>query len=280
MSNGYIPQRAMFIYAHPDDIEFSVAGTAAKWAKYGCEVTYILLTDGNVGSHEEGMTTERCADIRRAEQQAAADIAGVRHCIFLGYHDGLLQPTLELRKELVRLIRKYRPNVVVCGDPTVYFPSDSYINHPDHRAAATAAVEAVFPASEMALLYPDLLADGYAPHKVNYVYVSNPGAANYYVDISETMDTKLNALRAHVSQLGDWDPNERIRGWNKEVGSKVGFAYAEGFRRITLKEDEPEPEPQSAAEPTPESAQDDEPVEATAPEPAPTPPDPHQLDEE
>lgn len=274
MSNAYIPQRAMFIYAHPDDIEFSVAGTAAKWAKYGCQVVYILLTDGNVGSHEEGMTTERCADIRRAEQQAAAAAAGVQDCIFLGYHDGLLQPTLELRKELVRLIRHYKPNVVVCGDPTVYFPSDSYINHPDHRAAATAAVEAVFPAAEMALLYPDLLEQGYGPHKVNYVYVSNASVANYYVDISETIDTKLNALRAHVSQLGDWDPNERIRNWSKEVGSKVGFAYAEGFRRITLKEIEPEPEP------TPESAQDDEPVEATEPDVATAAPDPHQHDAE
>jgi LmbE family N-acetylglucosaminyl deacetylase len=196
------------------------------------------LTDGNVGSHVEGMTTEMCADIRRAEQRAAAEVAGVKEVVFLGLHDGLLQPTLELRKELVRLIRKYRPNAVVCGDPTVYFPSETRINHPDHRAAATAVVEAVFPAAEMGLLYPDLLAEGYPPHKVNYVYVSNPHEANYYVDTSETVDTKIAAFRQHKSQLEEWDPEEPIKSWNATVGKKVGFAYAEAFRRITLKEPE------------------------------------------
>lgn len=236
MSQRYIPERAIFIYAHPDDIEFGVAGTAALWAKYGCEVTYVVITDGNVGSHEEEMTPGRIAEIRRAEQRAAAEVAGAKHCLFLGYHDGLLQPSLELRKDLVRLIRQFKPNVVVCGDPTVYFPNNARINHPDHRAAATAAIDAVFPASEMRLLYPDLIADGLMPHKVNYVYVSNPQEANYYVDTSETIDLKIAALRQHKSQLGDWDPEKGIREWNSLTGSKVGFKFAEGFRRIVLKE--------------------------------------------
>jgi LmbE family N-acetylglucosaminyl deacetylase len=228
----------MFMYAHPDDIEFGVAGTAALWARHGSEVYYVLMTDGNVGSHAEGMTTEMCADIRRAEQLAAAEEAGVKEVIFLGLHDGLLQPSLELRKELVRLIRRYRPNAIVCGDPTVYFPSETRINHPDHRAAATAVVEAVFPAAEMGLLYPDLLAEGFAPHKVNYVYISAPHDANYYVDTSSTIDVKIAALRRHKSQLEDWDPEEPIKSWNATVGKKVGFAFAEAFRRITLKEPE------------------------------------------
>ncbi len=233
MSNTYIPERAMLIYAHPDDIEFSVAGTAALWAKNGAELIYVVLTDGNAGSHEKGMTREKLAQMRRAEQRAAADVVGAR-CIFLGYDDGLLQPTLELRKRLVRLIREHKPNVVVCGDPTMFFPSETYINHPDHRAAAQAALDAVFPAAEMPLLYPDLDAEGLLPHKVNYVYVSFGQNPNTYVDISQTIDLKMEALRQHKSQLGDWDPEERLKKWSSETGKKVGFAYAEAFKRITL----------------------------------------------
>jgi len=235
MSNFYVPECAMFIFAHPDDVEFSGSGTAARWTQAGSDVIYVVITDGNVGSHEEGMTATRIAEIRRAEQEAAARVAGVQTCIFLGYHDGLLQPTLELRKDLVRLIRQHRPNVVICGDPSVYFPNNERINHPDHRAAATAAIDATFPAAEMPLLYPELEADGLSPHKVNYVYVSSWQEANYYVDISETIDLKIEALRQHESQFDDWDPEEPIKEWAAKIGQKVGFAYAEAFRRITLK---------------------------------------------
>lgn len=238
MQHNDIPGRAMLIYAHPDDIEFSAAGTAARWAKGGCEVTYVVITDGNVGSHEEGMTPVRIAEIRRSEQEAAAEVAGAQQCIFLGYHDGLLQPTLELRKDLVRLIRQYKPDVVICGDPTVYFPSNTRINHPDHRAAATAAIDAVFPAAEMPLLYPELEADGLTPHKVSYVLVSNPAEATFFVDISDTIEIKLKALAEHRSQLGDWDPQEPIRTWAAETGKRVGFTYAEAFRLITLRSED------------------------------------------
>lgn len=234
MSTTFIPERALFIYAHPDDIEFSVAGTAAKWARYGSQLLYVVLTDGNVGSHEDGMTAAKLAEIRRVEQTAAAQVVGAE-VLFLGYPDGFLEPTLALRKELVRLIRRYKPNVVVCGDPTVYFPSGTRINHPDHRAAAQAALDAVFPACEMTLLYPDLAAEGLVGHKVNYVYVSNPHEADYYVDISDTIDLKIEALRRHASQLGDWDPAQPLKEWSAGVGRKVGFKHAEAFRRITLK---------------------------------------------
>ena len=226
MSSKYVPERAMFIYAHPDDIEFGVAGTAAKWIKAGSEITYVLLTDGNVGSHQDGISP--------AEQTAAADVVGAK-CVFLGHDDGLLQPTLEIRKELVRLIRRYRPVAVVCGDPTLYFPSDSYINHPDHRAAAQVALDAVFPASEMSMLYPDLADEGLSGHKVNFVYVNWGQGNNVYIDISDSIDLKIEALRQHKSQLGEWDPEDRIREWNSDIGKKVGFEYAEAFRRITLK---------------------------------------------
>ncbi len=232
----YIPQRAMFIFAHPDDIEFGVAGTAAKWTQHGSDVVYVLITDGNVGSHVEGHTAAEVAQIRRGEQTAAAEVVGAR-CVFLGYHDGLLQPTLELRKDLVRQIRTHRPNVVVCGDPSVYFPSDSYINHPDHRAAAQAALDAVFPAAEMNLLYPDLAAEGLTGHKVNHVYVHWGQEPNVFVDISETIDLKIEALQKHVSQIGEWDVEKNLRDWAAGTGKRVGFGYAEAFRRITLKPD-------------------------------------------
>lgn len=235
MTDFYVPETSMFIFAHPDDIEFGVAGTAARWAAAGGRVIYVLLTDGNVGSHEDGMTAVELAAIRRAEQTAAAEVVGAE-CIFLGHDDGFLQPTLELRKELVRLIREHRPNVVVCNDPTNFFPSDFYINHPDHRAAGQAVLDAVFPAAEMTLLYPDLAADGLVGHKVNYVYVTFSQRVNYYVDISDTIDLKIEALHKHTSQLGGWDPAERLREWSAEAGKKVGFQYAEGFWRITLKD--------------------------------------------
>ncbi len=243
MSSAYVPQTAMFIFAHPDDIEFGVAGTAALWARAGARVIYVVITDGNVGSHEAGMTAERLAEIRRAEQTAAGEVAGAE-CVFLGYHDGFLQPSLELRKDLVRLIRQYKPDAVVCTDPTNFFPSDNYINHPDHRAAGTAALDAVFPAAEMTLLYPDLAAEGLVGHKVSYVFITFSERANYYVDITDTIDLKIDALHKHVSQLGDWDPAPMLREWAAESGKKVGFAFAEGFYRITLKAVELPSEPQ------------------------------------
>lgn len=248
--NEYIPERAMLIFAHPDDIEFGTAGTAAKWAKYGSEVTYVVLTDGNIGSREEGMTAEKLAEIRRREQSEAAEVAGVARCLFMGEPDGRLQPTLELRKKLVRLIRQYKPNVVICGDPQ-FFYSDGYINHPDHRNAGQVAMEAVFPSGDSPLLFPELVEEGYEPHKVNYVYISfGRREANMYIDITETVDIKIAALRKHVSQLGDWDPEQRVRSWTAESGQKVGYAHAEGFYRIVLQEveDKKEPEPETEIE--------------------------------
>ena len=233
----------MFIFAHPDDIEFGVAATAARGSRDGCRVVYVVITDGNVGSHEAGMTAERLAQIRRAEQTAAGEVVGAE-CVYLGYHDGFLQPTLELRKDLVRLIRQYKPDAVVCGFLTDTAPTENYTNHPDHRAAATAALDAVFPAAEMSLLYPDLAAEGLAGHKVDSVFVTFGERVNYYVDITDTLDLKIAALKKHVSQLNEWDPSDMLRQWAAETGKKVGFAFAEGFFRITLKAVETPTEPQ------------------------------------
>lgn len=233
----------MFIFAHPDDIEFGVAGTAAKWAMHGCEVTYVVLTDGNVGSHDPDMTREQLGKIRRQEQTAAANVAKATRCIFLGYDDGSLEPTQALRKQLVKLIRQHKPNAVVCGDPNMYFRGER-LNHPDHRAAARAALEAVFPACEMRLLYPEFEAEGIEPHKVNFVYVSTDQELNHYVDVSESLETKLLALKEHKSQLGDNDYSDRMRERAATIGKQVGLAYAEAFRRFTIT---PLPEPKEEA---------------------------------
>ena len=242
MSN-YIPERAMFIFAHPDDIEFSVAGTAAKWAKHGCETTYVVITDGNAGSHEPGMTRGEIGHIRREEQTAAAQVAGAANCIFLGYDDGSLEPSLELRKDLVKLIRQYKPNAIVCGDPNMFFRGER-LNHPDHRAAARAALDAAFPTCEMRLLYPEFEAEGITPHKVNFVYVSTDKELNHYEDVSESLDTKLLALKEHKSQIGDKDYSERLRDRAASIGKQVGLAYAEAFRRFTITPlPQPEEEP-------------------------------------
>lgn len=235
MIETWTPKRALFIYAHPDDVDFSAAGTAAKWARDGGEVTYVIMTDGNAGSHDPDMTKERLGRIRRAEQQAAADVGGVKTCIFMGCQDGLLTPTLPLRKRLVRIVREIRPEAVVCGDPRRYFSGDTYINHPDHRAAAHLALDAVFPAAEMNLLYPDLVEQGLRGHKVNHVYVSTREDPNCFVDIGSTLGIKIDALRQHRSQMNGWDPEPWVRERHAALGEEAGCEYAEPFRRMVLK---------------------------------------------
>lgn len=234
----YIPERAMVIMAHPDDPEFSCAGTVARWAKAGCKICYVLCTSGDVGIAEPGMTRQQAAAIREAEQREAARILGVAEVVFLREPDGMLQPTLELRKKLVREIRRFRPEVVITGDPTAFLVSDSYINHPDHRAAATAALDAVFPAAGQPNLFEELEAEGLQAHKVRKVFVTSWGQADTFINISETIDLKVQALRAHKSQIKDWDPEERIKNWAAERGKGKEMEYAEGFRVITLVDDE------------------------------------------
>lgn len=238
MGNFYVPESAMFIVAHPDDIEFSSAGTAARWVRAGARVAYVLCTSGEVGIAEKGMTKAKAAEIREAEQLAAAEMVGVKDVIFLREPDGMLQPTLDLRKKLVREIRRFKPEVVVCGDPTIVWAGDDYINHPDHRAAATAALDAVFPAAGQPNLFEELEEEGIYAFKPRKVYATSWGDADLYVNIEETIDLKIAALRAHKSQMKDWDPEEMIRQWAAERARGKEMAYAEGFRVVTLVSDE------------------------------------------
>lgn len=238
MSHQYIPESAMAIVAHPDDIEYSCAGTMARWAMAGARIVYVLCTSGDVGIDEPGMTRSQATAIREAEQLEAARITGAEDVIFLREPDGMLIPTLELRKRLVREIRRFKPEVVVCGDPTIVWAGEDYINHPDHRAAATAALDAAFPAAGQPNLFEDLAQEGLSAHKPRKVYVTTWDGADQYINIEETIDIKIQALRAHKSQMREWDPEKLVRDWATEAGKGKEMAYAEGFRVVTLVDDE------------------------------------------
>ena len=246
-NGSYIPKSALTIFAHPDDSEFTIGGTLAKWAAAGCEITMVLCTSGNVGTHDPKYTLKTLAKTREAEQQAVADFFGVKHVVFLRHDDCALEPDLILSRKLVRAIRKYKPEVVISGDPEGWFYGSNYINHPDHRAAAKAALDAVFPRAEMELFWPE---EG-PVHKVHAVYIQGAKKADVAIDISATLEKKVSALKLHQSQLGDWDPTEMITQWAQEEakaarkrakkqsqkakaddGSKL--QYAEVYRVMTL----------------------------------------------
>jgi len=234
----YIPESAMVIVAHPDDIEFSCAGTLARWVKAGTRVSYVLCTSGEVGIADAGMTKQNATEIREAEQRAAAEIVGAKEVVFLREPDGMLVATLDLRKKLVREIRRFRPEVVVTGDPTIVWAGEDYINHPDHRAAATAALDATFPAAGQPNLFEELEEEGIKAHKPRKVYVTEWSDADLYINIDESIDLKIAALRAHKSQLGDWDPEKNIREWAAERAKGKEMMYAEAFRVVSLVTDE------------------------------------------
>lgn len=234
----YVPESAMAIVAHPDDIEFSCAGTTARWAKAGARIAYLLCTSGDVGIAEPSMTRARATEIREAESRAAAEIASVHDVIFLREPDGMLEATIALRKRIVREIRRFRPEVIITGDPTVVFSSADYINHPDHRAAALAALDATFPAAGQPNLFEELAAEGLAAFKPRKVYITAWDKGDTYISIDETIDVKVAALRAHKSQMRDWDPEPMIREWSAEAAKGKEMQYAESFRVVTLVDDE------------------------------------------
>jgi LmbE family N-acetylglucosaminyl deacetylase len=237
----YIPQSAMSIHAHPDDQEFSIGGTLAKWSKAGCEIISVTITSGDSGSNDstkDGKYKPELAKLREAEQQAANDVLGIKHTVFMRYPDGELQPTLALRKELTKLIRQYKPEVVLVGNPEAWFYGNEYVNHPDHRAAAQAATEAVFPSAGTRLIFTDLLDAGYEPHNVKKLYVHGTDKPNTWVDITETIDIKVEALKKHASQIPVDEVEKWMKDWAKEDAKDKGFEYAESYRVMVLVNEE------------------------------------------
>jgi LmbE family N-acetylglucosaminyl deacetylase len=227
------PERLLVISAHPDDIEFVVAGTVAKWVRAGTEARYVVATSGDAGTHQRGVTREELAHTREAEQTAAARVVGVDTVVYLRYLDGIVQPTLDLRRDLVREIRRFKPHTVICFDPTRLYSGGSYINHPDHRAVGQAALDAISPTAAMPLSFPEHVEEGLEPHRVRQILVASSLNADTWIDISETLDLKLEALRQHVSQWdGRRDLEAVIRGWAANTGAQVGLPAAEAFLRI------------------------------------------------
>jgi LmbE family N-acetylglucosaminyl deacetylase len=227
---------AMVIMAHPDDAEFSCAGTVAKWVREGKEVVYVLCTSGDKGTSDVSQSPAELAEVRRAEQQAAGRVLGVKEIVFLGYEDGLLMSTVHLRRDLVRQIRRFKPDVVICPDPTSRWYGQQYLNHPDHRAAGDSALDAVYPSARDPHVFTELLAEGLEPHKVREIYIVSRENADTWVDISETIDQKIAALKEHASQIGD--RQSEVEKWVREGAQRMAetqdMQYAEGFKYIKL----------------------------------------------
>lgn len=223
-------KKILVAVAHHDDIEFGIGGSIAKWVKEGAEVTYVIITDGGAGSNTPGVVRSDLVAQRKQEQINAAAAVGVTDVRFLGYEDGVLQPTIELRRDLVRVIREVKPDRVILQDPTTVFFGDNYINHPDHRAAGEATLYSVFPSSETRLIFPELLAEGLEPHKVKDLLVTLTQNPTHYNDISDFVDHKIAALRCHVSQIGDdKTAEEGALKWVRERTVESGKMAGEGI---------------------------------------------------
>jgi LmbE family N-acetylglucosaminyl deacetylase len=228
-------RRILCVSAHPDDNEFTIGGSVARWAREGRHVTFCLVTTGGAGVNEHTPSNEGLIPIRERETHAAARILGVKDVVLLGYTDGMLEPTLALRRDLTRVIRRARPDVLVCSDPTVRFYGNEYMNHPDHRAVASAALDAVFPSSETGAIFPELLAEGLKAHKVKQVFIAGALDPDVFVDIGATLGAKVRALKAHRSQVGKGEWVEQLlTAWAIRDGKRGGVRHAEAFKRMVL----------------------------------------------
>jgi LmbE family N-acetylglucosaminyl deacetylase len=226
---------ALVIFAHPDDAEFMCGGTVAAWAREGTDVHYCVVTDGSAGSNEPGVSREQMIPIREREQRAAAEILGVSGITFLGFRDGELEVNLETRRAVAAVVRRVRPEVIVAQDPSRLWSGSGYVNHWDHKQAGTLALCAVMPDAPSRPQFPELLEQGLEPFEVPNLWLGAE-EPDTFVDITKTIDLKLEALRAHASQGTD-DAETWVRERARELGAKGGVEYAEAFRAFTFTED-------------------------------------------
>lgn len=239
--------------AHPDDIDIGASGTIAKAVAEGGKAYYLVLTDGSKGSEDLSISTEKLIKMRQAEQQNAAKILGVEKVFTLGFVDGELENTPALRKHIVKIIRQIKPTTVICWDPSLYYDETRMmVNHPDHRKSAEATMDSVYPFARNARTFPELLDEGLEPHVVEELLIMNFSRANYFVDISSTIDKKLKALECHKSQFTDMKKfTEMIKKMSQATGDKARLAstsdsesrrakpkmkFAEAFVKITLRQ--------------------------------------------
>lgn len=225
----------MVIMAHPDDPEFFSGGLVALWCAAGTEMSYLILTNGNKGSDDPNMTPEKLATIRKEEQQAAADVLGVKRVLYMDEPDGELNPTLNLRVRVVAEIRKYKPDAIIALDPTRYYYGDTRLNHADHRAAGEVAIDAVFPAAGNRMYHPELLDLGLEPYDVKQVYLSRPVEPNIWVDISDVIATKIKAILCHTTQIKDPENlPTRIRERTHAIDQYGREVFQEEYKIIKL----------------------------------------------
>jgi LmbE family N-acetylglucosaminyl deacetylase len=231
------------LFAHPDDAEFMCGGTVARWAREGCEVHFVVITDGSAGSNEPGTTREAMRPVREREQHAAAAVLGVASVTFLNELDGLLTVTPQTRRKVCRQVRRLRPDVIVAPDPSRLWQGDGYINHSDHKAAGELALAAIMPDAPTRVMFQELEDEGLEPFEVPNLYLSVT-EPDVFVDITETIDTKLEALACHDSQLS----MEEVEPWIRERGKLLAEAsgeqmtYAEGFKAFRFVDDPREAE--------------------------------------
>lgn len=231
------PKVALGVAAHPDDLDYGMSGTVANWAAQGTDVYYLILTNGNKGSADTTVKPTDLTRTRRNEQIAAAKILGVKEVFFCDYDDGLLECCPEVKYDVVRYIRKLKPDVVLTMDPSVLYAAErGFINHPDHRAAGQATLDAVYPLARDHLSFPELITqENLPPHKVATLLLLNLEHHNYSVDISATIEKKMAALAAHSSQMPDLKAiQDRMRDFASRAGTAMGAQYAETYIRIDI----------------------------------------------
>jgi LmbE family N-acetylglucosaminyl deacetylase len=230
------PQRVLVIVAHPDDADFGAAGTIARWVRLGSVAQLVCCTSGDAGADDPRTDPLELARQREAEQRAAAAVVGYEEVTYLHRPDGALANDLALREQLVRLIRQFKPDAVVCMDPTVVILDNRHVQHVDHRLAAQAALDAVYPAARNAMAFPALAIDeGLEPHSVRWLYLFFSDQSTDWVDVSDTLEVKLAALREHASQLRrPAELEQLIREWAGQAGQEIGSHAAEPFRLVDL----------------------------------------------
>lgn len=228
-------ERILVVTAHPDDVDFGAAGSVATWTSRGIAVSYCIATDGDAGGSDHSITREEMAAIRREEQLVAARAVGVDDVTFLGFKDGRVTPSLELRAAISRVIRKVRPDRVVAQSPERNW-TRIYASHPDHLATGEAAACAVYPDARNPFAFPELLEEGLEPHTVPELWVMATERVNRVVDATDVYDRKLEALRSHTSQVGDGEHlDELLRGWMGGTALAAGLPegrLAEAFHVV------------------------------------------------
>lgn len=228
----------MVVIAHADDAEFGCSGTVAKLCSEGWEVVYVMCTDGSKGSSDRNMSREKLAEIRHQEQLDAGTVLGLKDVVFLDNEDSLLQPTLELRRDIAREIRRHRPDVLICPYPMRTLDGGWGVGHPDHIATGEAALSALFPTARDHMSFPELLEENLEPHKVAEAWIMGHPEPDHWVDVTEYLETSIRSLKRHVSQVSNMDQdriNQVMRDGRRERAKGRGMQYAESFKRIIMK---------------------------------------------